>query len=92
MSIPGYNLIMKDRERAGGCVASYIRDNITKVDREDLVPDRLETVCADNSRPHRKSFVVCTRYRLPNSDMDLFNECNTFLQKCDAENRELMSW
>ena len=48
---------------------------------EDLVPGRLERVCAENRCPHSKSFVVCTCYRLPNSDMDLFNECNTFLQK-----------
>ena len=55
------------------------------------MPDRLERVCAENRCPHSKSFVVCTWYRLPNSDMDLFNEYNTFLQKCDAENKEL-SW
>ena len=60
ISIPGYNLIRKDRNRAGGGVVLYIRDNISFFNREDLVPSRLEIVCAEINRPHSKSFLVCT--------------------------------
>ena len=42
ISIPGFNLIRKDRNRAGGVVVLYIRDNLSYLDRNDLVPDRLE--------------------------------------------------
>ena len=90
ISIPGYNLIRRDRNRAGGGVVLYIRDNIPFSDREDLVPSSLEMVCAEISRPHSKSFLVCTWYRPPNSDMNLFNEFETFFQRCDAESRELI--
>lgn len=90
ISIPGYNLIRKDRNRAGGGVVLYIRDNIPFSDREDLVPSSLEMVCAEINRPHSKSFLVCTWYRPPNSDMDLFNECEIFFQRCDADSRELI--
>ena len=54
------------------------------------MPSSLEMVCAEINRPHSKSFLVCTWYRPPNSDMDLFNECETFFQRCDAENKELI--
>ena len=47
ISIPGYNLIRKDRNRAGGGVVLYIRDNIPFSDRKDLVPSSLEIVCAE---------------------------------------------
>jgi len=90
ISIPGYNLIRKDRNRAGGGVVLYIRDNIPFSDRDDLVPTSLEMVCVDISRPHSKSFLVCTWYRPPNSDMNLFNEFETFFQRCDAESRALI--
>ena len=90
ISIPGYNLIRKDRNRAGGGVVLYIRDNISFSNREDLVPSRLEMVYAEINRPHSKSFLVCTWYRPPNSDMNLFNECKIFFQRCDTESRELI--
>ena len=90
ISISGYNLIRKDRNRAGGGVVLYIRDNIPFSDRKDLVPSSLEMVCAEINRPHSKSFLVCTWYRPPNSDMDLFNECEIFFQRCDADSRELI--
>ena len=40
ISIPGYNFIRKDRNRSGGGVVLYIRDNIPFSNREDLVPRR----------------------------------------------------
>ena len=73
ISITGYNLIRKDRNRVGGGVILYITDNIPFSDREDLVATSLEMVCAEINRPHSKSFLLCTWYRPPNSDMDLFN-------------------
>ena len=90
ISIPDYNLIRKDRNRAGGSVVFYIRDNIPFSDRKDLVPSSLEMVCAEINRPHSKSFLLCTWYRPPNSDMDPFNECEIFFQRCDAHSRELI--
>ena len=68
----------------------YIRDNIPFSNREDLVPNSLEMVFAKINRQHSKSFLVCTWYRPSNSDMDLFNECEIFFQRCDAVSRELI--
>ena len=62
VSITGYNLIRKDRNRVGGGIVLYIRDNIPFSDRENLVPTSLEMVCAEINHPHSKSFLVCTWY------------------------------
>ena len=42
ISISGFNLIRKDHSRAGGGVVLYIRESLSYIDRNDLVPDRLE--------------------------------------------------
>ena len=90
ISIFGFNLIRKDRSRAGGRVFLYIRESLSYIDRNDLVPDHLEMLCAEINCPFSKSLFVCTWYRPPNSDMNLFNECDVFLQKCESENKELV--
>ncbi|CAB3986869.1 Hypothetical predicted protein [Paramuricea clavata] len=90
ISIPGFNLIRKDRNRAGGGVVLYIRDNLSYLDRNDLVPDRLEMLCAEITRPFSKSLFVCTWYRPPKSNLSLFNDCDVFFQKCKSENKELI--
>ena len=90
ISISGFNLIRKDRSRAGGGVVLYIRESLSYIDRNDLVPDCLGMLCAEINRPFSKSLFVCTWYRPPNSDMNLFNECDVFLQKCESENKELI--
>ena len=81
ISIPGFNLTRKDRNRAGGGVVLYFRDNLSYLDRNDLVPDRLEMLCAEITRPFSKSLLVCTWYRHPNSNLSLFNDCDVFFFK-----------
>ena len=83
-------MIRKDRNRAGGGVVIYIRDIISFSERNDLVPGGLEMLCLEVARPFSKSFLVCTWYRPPNSNMNLFNDCETFFQKCESENKELI--
>ena len=47
-------------------------------------------ICVDINCPYGRSFLVSTWYRAPNSDIDLFNEWDTFFQKCDAESKILL--
>ena len=60
ISISGFNLIRKDRSRAESGVVLYIRESLSYIDRNDLVPDRLEMLCAEINRPFSKSLFVCT--------------------------------
>ena len=53
-------------------MVSYIRDNLSYLDRNDLVPDHLEMLCAEITRPFSKSLLVCTWFRPSNSNLSLF--------------------
>lgn len=90
INIVGYNLVRKNRNRYGGGVVLYIRNNISYAERKDLVPNNLEMVCVEVSRPHNRSFLISTWYRPPNSHNDVFDKYDEFLRKCDLENKELM--
>ena len=68
----------------------YIRDNILYSQRNDLATDDLELACIEVKLPYNKSFLVATWYRLPSSQIDLFDEWALFLSKCDTENKELI--
>ena len=84
----GYDIIRNDYNRYGGGVVLYVRDNIPFSVRKDLIPERLEMVCIEVSRPYNKSFLVSTWYRAPNSNLDMLDEWA--LCKCDTEDSELI--
>ena len=68
IAIAGYYHIRCDRSRFGGGVLLYVRDSIPFSERNDLVPDSLEMICIEISKPHNKSFLVSTWYRPPSMD------------------------
>ena len=88
--IPGYIIIRKDRSRSGGGVALYIRENLSYTNRIDLVPENLEMVCVEINLPHSRSFLVSTWYRPPSAEMQLFDEYEKFVQRCDIEHKQLI--
>ena len=80
----------KDRNRHGGEVALYIKENLSSSLRNDLVPVRLEMICAEINLPYSRSFRVGTWYRPRNSNFDLFAEYSSFIEKCDYENKQII--
>ncbi len=75
--INGFNIIRnKNRNRFGGGVVLYVRQNISFSDRIDLIP--------------AKSLLISTWYRSPNSHMNIFDYWASFLAKCDNEDKELI--
>ena len=90
LHIFGYDIIRKDRNRYGGGVVLYVRDNIPFSERKDLISKDLEMVCIEINRPYNKSLLINAWYRPPNSDINLFDEYAEFLCKCEAENKELI--
>ena len=88
--IPGYNCIRNDRNRAGGGDILYVKDHLSYTLRNDLVPCTLEMACIELHLPHCRSFLVCSWYRPPNSDMTIFNDYDQFLDKCDSEDKEII--
>ena len=61
ISVAGYHLIRKDRNRPGAWgVLMYIRESIPFSERNDLVPTSLEMIFVEISRLHISKFLVQT--------------------------------
>ena len=90
INIPSYKSIRKDRNRNGGGVVIYVRQQISFPDRNDLVSDSLEMICIEIERPHSKPFLLSAWYRPPNSELNIINEYELFLFKCDSESKEMI--
>ena len=90
LHIIGYNIVRKDRNRHGGGVVLYIRDNIPFSGRIDLTPKDLEMVCIGINGTYNKSILLNAWYRPQSSDMNLLDEYAEFLCKCEVENKELI--
>ena len=89
VSIPGYTLERKDRNRNGGGVALYITDSINYKRLIDLPDDNIELISIQVSKPKAKPFIVCTWYRPPGSTTELTNRFEDVLQKLDSYHMEV---
>ena len=90
VSLAGYHIIRKDRNRHGGGVLLYVHEAIPCTERNDLLTGSLEITCVEITRPCSKPFLVSTWYRPPNSNLQVFDKFEIFLRKCDLENKELI--
>ena len=85
--IHNYSVLRHDHNRQGGGVALYIRNSIPYTVRQDLVPESLEMICVEINTKFNRPFLMSTWYRPPNSEIDLFNNFELFLLKCDMEEK-----
>jgi len=78
VAVPGYSIERRDRNREGGGVALYIRNNIAYNRRDDLMG--INEFCAvDLLLPKSKPILVGVAYR-PQSDYNFYNDIeDTFL-------------
>ena len=58
--------------------------------RIDVVPATFEMICVEINLPHSRSFLVSTSYRPPSAEMQLFDEYEKFVQRCDIEHKQLI--
>ena len=89
ISVPGYDLVRKDRHRNGGGVVLYIRDSINFNIRHDLMIDSLELLSVGIFKPKVKSFIINTWYRPPNALFDIFDDFEFCIQKVIQKIRRL---
>ena len=82
LQIPGFNVIRRDRNRNGGGVALFIRDNIAFNPRPDLAVDGLEATWVELLPPKTKGILVCSMYRPPN-DGNFLTNLESALSKVD---------
>ena len=88
--ISGYDIIRRDRNRHGGGVAIYIRNNIPYIQRHDLLVQDLEKICVEIKKPKSKLFLISTWYRPPNSPIELFEKFENNLHLMENENKDLV--
>ena len=89
VSIPGYNLERRDRNRNGGGIAFYIRDAINYELMHELAQDPLEWLCIKVQKPKSKPFIVDTWYRPPSSTTDIMNNLELLIKKLEVLDIEI---
>ena len=90
VQIPGYDIIRRDRNRRGGDVAFLVKNNYSYIIRDDLIPNNLEAICIELMLRMSQPILILTWYRPPDSNARVFDLFEEFLQKAEAENKELI--
>jgi exonuclease III len=57
VNIDGYDIVRMDRDKHGGGVCFYSMWTIANLNRDNLVPDNLESVCLEINQPNSRSFL-----------------------------------
>ena len=83
-----YSVLRKDRNRAGGGVAAYIRNDVDYKLRVDLMDDDLEILIIEVKRKNVKPFLIVTWYRPPNANLKTFQLFESVLQRIDDLSHE----
>ena len=84
ISINGYTILRKDRNRNGGGVLMYIRNSIIFNTVEQFIND-LEILCIKICLHKQKAFHLAVWYRPPDSNNDVFEQFECFLQYLDSQ-------
>ena len=86
----GYDVLRKDRNRMGGGVAIYFRNNINTINRNELVPDSLEALSVEVRKPKSKPILIVSCYRPPNSDHEVLKLIGNLIRNLDVEGKEFV--
>ena len=78
----------KDRNRNGGGVALYIKDNIQYSRRNDIENDKTESLWIEIQQVHKKSYVIGTLYR-PETGVHYFDFLTEMMDVVSNENKEI---
>jgi exonuclease III len=62
VSIPGYYMVAKNRNRQAGGVAIYHRSILNVIDRDDLVPEDVEAVFLEIIKAKSKPVLIASAY------------------------------
>ena len=77
VSIVGYNLLRRDRNRHGGGVAIFLRETLNFEHRTDIKAENLEIICIEIKPKCSKLFFVLAWYRPPNYETETLEELNS---------------
>ena len=84
VTVDGYNIVRNDRNRSGGEVACYIRNNIC-FNRKNCLSDNIENIFIDLLFPKKKPISVCIIYKPP-SQSQFLQQIITEFEALDLDN------
>ena len=68
--VQGYDIVLHDRNQSGGGVCFYVRKSINFVEKTDLVPENLEAVCIEVTKPNSRPFIASSIYKPPSAPVE----------------------
>ena len=87
LKIDGYNLLRAGRNRNGGGVAFYIKNNIAH-NRQSIISKKSENIVLDIFLLKSKPITVCIIWRSPNQ-VDFIDHFNNALDKLSFQSNEI---
>jgi len=88
--IPGFVCERKDRNRHGGGVAIYIRDDINYTRRYDIEIDTNESIWLEIKQVHKKPVVIGCLYRSQTEGVDYFSTLSEMVDGLINDNYEVI--
>ncbi|MGL5507016.1 MAG: endonuclease/exonuclease/phosphatase family protein [Paraclostridium sp.] len=89
LMINGYKLYRKDRDRYGGGVAFYIKENYGVILRNDLMNKNIEAIWVQISVPHCKPILVGCCYRPPSANVQYLDSICESMDRATDENKDM---
>ena len=90
ISLPEYTIVRRDRNRHGGGVAMYIRNNLTFIRRNDLETDDVECLWIELKCKQRQPVLISSIYRPPSSSVDFLDKINYIIDRASCECKEMI--
>ena len=90
VEMPGYDIVRRDRNRHGGGVAIYIRNNLLDINRNDIILDILGAICVEVKKPRMKPLLVGSCYRALGLSVEIFDHFEIFLQNIEHQNKDII--
>jgi len=85
ISIDGYNIFRRDRNKHGGGIALYIRNNFPVTLCSEFISDNLESLWVKVHLPHLKPVLVGCCYRPPGTDVQYLNDLCVLIDRYRCE-------
>ena len=86
--VQGYDIVRHDRNRSGGGMYIYVRKSINFVKRSVLVPENLEAVFIEVTKPNSRPFIVSSIYKPASAPVEISNSMERMIGQIDNEGKE----
>lgn len=87
VNLPSYNIIRRDRNRNGGGVCLYIRDDVHFNHRSELAREGQQVACVDLILPKTQPIIVGVCYRPP-KQQNFYERFETLCSEINVANNE----